>query len=271
MEAIVINTGTELLLGDVLNTHLQFIARETLPLGLRIASQQTVPDGPAIEDAMRNAFAKAEVIFVTGGLGPTSDDITREVTAGLLRLPLRHDASVMEAITRRASQRGYRLTERIPRQAMVPEGAEVLENDNGTAPGLYLRKDINSALSSPHLFLLPGPPRELHPMFLEQVIPRLHRIVPANSVRASRTYRIVGMGESIVEEALGAELSAMGDLELGYCAHAGAVDVRIIGSDEALSRANALIVGRLGGAIFSQTNETLEAVVVRLLRARTGR
>ncbi|MDQ6810070.1 MAG: competence/damage-inducible protein A [Verrucomicrobiota bacterium] len=266
MEVIVINTGTELLLGDVLNTHLAFIAREILPIGLRVASQQTVPDGAAIESALRDAFSRADLIFVTGGLGPTTDDITREVTAKLLNLELCHDANVMEAITHRASQRGYRLTDRIPRQAMVPEGAVVLPNANGTAPGLYLRKDINPAEQSPHIFLLPGPPRELRPMFLEHVIPRLGDLVPPEAHRSCQTYRIVGMGESLVEEALGDELLAMAELELGYCAHAGAVDLRIIGSPTAMTHADDLIMSRLGKSVVSRDGTTLEQALVRLLR-----
>lgn len=266
MRVIVINTGTELLLGDVLNTHLVFIAREIFPIGLRVVLQQAVPDGPAIESTLRDAFAHAEIIFVTGGLGPTSDDITREVTAALLILEMRHDPSVMEAITSRAARRGFRLTDRIPRQALVPEGALVLENNHGTAPGLYLRKDVNPALPSPHIFLLPGPPRELRPMFVELVIPILRTINPTHSRSECRTFRIVGMGESLVEEAVGKELLETQDLELGYCAHAGQVDLRIIGTNAAVAQADELISSRLGASIFSRGGASLEEAVVRLLR-----
>src|SRR4051812_35617529 len=98
MNAIVINTGSELLLGDVLNTHLTFIAREIFPLGVRITEQVTVPDGPAIQAAMSAAFAKVQLVFVTGGLGPTTDDITREAAAELLGLSLNEDAKVASTI-----------------------------------------------------------------------------------------------------------------------------------------------------------------------------
>jgi len=266
MNAIVINTGTELLLGDVLNTHIAFIAQEILPIGLRITLQQTVPDGPAIEGALLNAFSRAEIIFVTGGLGPTTDDVTREVTAALLKLELRHDAGVMEEIMSRAAQRGFRLTDRIPRQAMVPEGAAVLRNNHGTAPGLYLRKHINAGQPSPHIFLLPGPPRELRPMFVEQVIPLLRIIAPAELQSECRNYRIVGMGESLVEEAVGKQLLEMADIELGYCSHAGQVDLRIIGSNTAIAQADALISSRLGASIFSREGASLEEAIVTLLR-----
>ncbi|MDQ2659666.1 MAG: molybdopterin-binding protein, partial [Verrucomicrobiota bacterium] len=126
MRAIVLNTGTELLLGQVLNTHLNYIAREIFPLGLRLERQLTVPDGPAILETLREASAAAEIIFVTGGLGPTTDDITREAAAELVGVPLREDAKLAAAITERLRVRAFPMTDRILRQAQVPEGAIVL-------------------------------------------------------------------------------------------------------------------------------------------------
>src|SRR6266513_2013616 len=105
MRVIVINTGTEILLGDVLNTHLSFIAREIFAFGLRVARQLSVPDGTAIRDALQENFERAEVIFVTGGLGPTTDDITREITAELLGLDLVADPELEETITQRLRTR----------------------------------------------------------------------------------------------------------------------------------------------------------------------
>src|SRR3954454_11406507 len=126
MRTIVINTGSELLLGDVLNSHLRFIAREIFPLGLRIERQVTVPDGEAIRNAIAESLGAAEIIFITGGLGPTTDDITREITAHLFGLKLEHDPAILRAIQERAARRGFRLTDRVARQADVPEGASVL-------------------------------------------------------------------------------------------------------------------------------------------------
>ncbi|MEY2497229.1 MAG: nicotinamide-nucleotide amidase, partial [Verrucomicrobiota bacterium] len=120
MRTIIINTGSELLLGDVFNTHLSFIAREIFPLGLRIDRQITVPDGLSIRDAIAESLGQAEIIFITGGLGPTTDDITREITAELLGLKLQHDPAIMRAISARAMSRGFRLTDRVSRQADVP-------------------------------------------------------------------------------------------------------------------------------------------------------
>jgi nicotinamide-nucleotide amidase len=265
MRTIVINTGTELLLGDVLNTHLRFTAREILPLGLRIERQVTVPDGEAIREAIEESRG-AEIVFITGGLGPTTDDITREITAQLFGLKLEHDPTILRAIEERAARRGFRLTDRVARQADVPEGATVLPNEHGSAPGLYLPAD--AATRRPHLFLLPGPPRELHPMFRDSVLPILRSIVPNAMAVERRMFRVAGMGESLVEEAVGAELLALPGLELGYCARPGEMDLRLVGNAAVLEEAECIVVAKLGGAIVSNDGSTLEEAVVKLLTAR---
>jgi nicotinamide-nucleotide amidase len=268
MKSIVINTGTELLLGDVLNSHLSFIAREIFPLGLRLDRQLAVPDGAAIRTALAESSKQADIIFVTGGLGPTTDDITREITADFLGLELHHDAAVMAAIATRAARRGFKLTDRTSRQAKVPQGATVLPNENGSAPGLYLAAKATAAGKTPHLFLLPGPPRELQPMFRSSALPILREIVSEKSATERRTYRVAGMGESLVEEAIGERLLEIAGIELGYCARPGEIDLRIIGERSALDRADTVIRAGLGAAVFSSEDESLEEVVVKLLTAR---
>ena len=132
MRTVLVNTGTELLLGDVQDRHLAFIAREVFPVGLRIEEQRTVPDGAAIRETLNELLSRAEIVFVTGGLGPTTDDITRELVAELLGLELQPDERVLAAITQRLAKRGIKSTNRIPRQANIPAGAQILPNENGT-------------------------------------------------------------------------------------------------------------------------------------------
>lgn len=268
MRVVVINTGTELLLGNVVNTHLAFLGQELFPLGLRISRQVTVPDGEAIRTALTESFVDGDIVILTGGLGPTTDDVTREITADLLGLELRHNAEVMAAITERAAVRGFRLTDRIPRQAEVPGGATVLANSHGTAPGLYLPPIATASGKSPHLFLLPGPPRELRPMFREKVLPLLRKIAPTTSGQGYKSYRLAGLGESLVEEAVGAKLLAMPGLEVGYCARPGEVDLRLIGPQSVLEAADSLITEKLGSAIFATDDSRLEEVVVAFLTKR---
>lgn len=263
MRIVVVNTGTELLLGNVLNTHLTFIARELFPLGLRVEKQLTVPDGPAIRDALAAALELADIIFVTGGLGPTTDDITREAAAELLGIGMQQNAEVAEAIKLRLRTRGFPMTDRILRQADVPTGAEVLANANGTAPGLYLKK---LGERPQHLFLLPGPPRELEPMFRRAVLPILIEINKGKTADVCRTFKIACVGESVVEAAVGEQLLALQGLELGYCARPGEVDVRVIGPSKLVEAAERIIQNAFGQQIFTMEDENLEQVVVRLLR-----
>jgi nicotinamide-nucleotide amidase len=267
MRVALINTGTELLLGDVQDAHLAFIAREIFPLGLRIEERRTVPDTDAIGRALAELFPGCEILFVTGGLGPTSDDITREAIADLLRLELRQDPELLESLRRRLQLRGIKWAEGIARQADVPAGAQVLPNENGSAPGFYLKADINPRFSSPHVFVLPGPPRELQPMFRKYVMPILRSIVPSSAIE-QQVYKIAGTGESNVEEAIGEKVLAIPGIELGYCARPGEVDVRIIGKPEAIQQADAIIKSALGLSIFSRVDETLEEVIVKLLTKR---
>jgi nicotinamide-nucleotide amidase len=268
MRVILLNTGTELLLGDVQDAHLAFIAREILPLGLRIEERRTVGDTEAIRHKLAELFPGCEILFVTGGLGPTADDITREMVADLLGLALQESPDLLASLQRRLRVRGIKWTSGIARQADVPTGAEVLPNQNGSAPGLYLRANINPRIQSPHLFLLPGPPRELQPMFRAFVLPILRSIVPGSALIERRLYRIADKGESVVEEAIGDRVLAVPGIELGYCARPGEVDVRIVGKARAIERADAIIRSTLGSSVFSAAGETLEEVVVKLLTQR---
>jgi nicotinamide-nucleotide amidase len=268
MRAILINTGTELLLGDVQDAHLAFIAREIFPLGLRIEEQRTVPDSDVIRRTLTELFPRCEILFVTGGLGPTTDDITREMVAESLGLELRQDPQLLAWLQQRLQVRGIKWTSGIARQADVLAGAEVLLNENGSASGFYLKANINPRIPSPYVFVLPGPPRELQPMFRKFAMPILRSIIEVPLPVERRSYSIAGMGESLVEKAIGEKVLTIPGIELGYCARLGEVEVRIVGEPQAIQSADAIIRGELGRSIFSDNDETLEGVVVRLLKQR---
>ena len=268
MRAMLINTGTELLLGDVQDAHLVFIAREILPLGVRIEERRTVPDSDVIRRTLIELFPHCELLFVTGGLGPTTDDITREMVAESLGLELYQDAELLAWLQKRLQVHGIKWTSGIARQADVLAGARVLPNENGSASGFYLKANMNPRVPSPHVFVLPGPPRELQPMFRKFAMPILKSIIEVPLAVERQSYSIAGLGESLVENAIGEKVLSIPGIELGYCARPGEVEVRIIGDPKAIGAADAIIRRELGARIFSDNDETLETVVVRLLKQR---
>lgn len=267
MRLEVVNTGTELLLGKVVNTHAAYFGQQLFKLGLRIQRQTTIPDGDEIRTVLAEAFPRCDVILITGGLGPTSDDITREVVAEMLGRTLHLDEGVLATIHEMFRVRGLKQNRANDRQAMVPEGALVLENPHGTAPGLYLPGDPDGAF--PHLFLLPGPPRELKPMFENLVMPLLAGLLGEGAVLPSwRNFRIYGVGESALAAKLEPLLTDFTGLELGYCARLGEVDLRLIG-DEALVLAASEIVRReYLREIVVESEQSIEEVVVEMLKER---
>jgi nicotinamide-nucleotide amidase len=259
----VLNTGTELLFGSVLNTHLSFLAQQIFTLGLRVQRQTTIPDGGVIRDAILDSVPRCEILLITGGLGPTTDDITREIVSELTNRPLLWNEAIFERIKERFRRRNIALTDRISRQAYVPEGAVVLANNFGTAPGLY----IPAENGVPHLFLLPGPPRELAPMFTTYAIPILRGLLPTQDLHA-RIFRTTGIGESSVEKLVGAKLLAIPGLELGYCARMGEVDIRIVGGKVAVSAGEQVIRAALNDYIITAEAKELEEIVIELLREK---
>jgi nicotinamide-nucleotide amidase len=261
MELELINTGTELLLGEVVNTHTSWLGQQLLPLGWRIRRQGTLPDGRDLLAGFSEARARgARVVLVTGGLGPTSDDLTREALAELYGLALREDGTVRRAIEVRCERRGVIFRESMARQALVPEGAIVLPNSRGTAPGLFFEGP-----DGVRWFLLPGPPGELYPMFAAEVEPRLRELIGGESPAAMRLYRAIGVGESEVEAMIGGQIEAGGKIEVGYCARPGEVDLRLIGPSEELAAWEVRIEEALGANLFAVGRVTLENVVVEML------
>lgn len=264
MRIEVLNTGTELLLGNTLNTHGSWIGRQLFTMGLRVARQATVPDGDAIREALEEMVDRADALIITGGLGPTSDDLTREIVAQALGLELVEDEQALRTLNSFFTSRGRNMVDANLKQAMVPCGADVLPNPNGTAPGLYIPPRINGR-SSCALFLLPGPPRELYPMFLSEVAPRLRALSGIENVPGALEMKFTGIGESDFHHGIDDKLAAMSGLEYGYCARMGEVDLRLIGGIEILNSARQLVYNEFSRYLISEDGSSLEATLVRLL------
>lgn len=194
MKAEIIAVGSELLTPDRLDTNSLFLTEELNSIGIEILRKTVVGDNrELLAEAFRDALNRVPLIIASGGLGPTEDDLTRETVAELLGRKLRRNEELLRHIERRFRSLGREMPEVNVRQAMVPEGAEVLDNPRGTAPGLWLEDGGHT------ITLLPGPPRELQPLFREQVVPRLKRRV--SGVRMyHRELRVTGLGESHVEQ-----------------------------------------------------------------------
>lgn len=292
-----INTGSELMLGRTLNTHQQWLCRKLADLGFVVTRQVAIADGAQdIQQAVRESLARADLILVTGGLGPTSDDVTRELIAELLGKPLHEDPAIVAELKKFFAERNRPMPARNLVQAQVPEGAIVLPNPNGTAPGLAMKigdgfgrlasgataagdrahpsPDARPQTPDPKwLILLPGPPRELHPMFTDAVVPLLRREWPPQ-IFVCHTLRTAGIGESALAELIDAPLQSLigGGLELGYCARPGQVDVRLAArgaqAPEIIAQAEAVVVPLLHSQLFTETDEDIEAVIVRELTQR---
>ncbi|MEO0017036.1 MAG: hypothetical protein RLZZ522_319 [Verrucomicrobiota bacterium] len=267
MRIEILNTGTELLLGNTLNTHGAWLGRELFKLGLRVTCQTTVPDGPALRDALSEILSRADAVLVTGGLGPTSDDLTREITAEVLGLALAEDAAARRSLEEYFAIRKRPMATANLKQALVPAGAEVLPNPNGTAPGCYLPPRL-TAKSACAIFLLPGPPREMCPMFHADVAPRLRALASLANPPAVLELKFTGIGESDFHDGIDARLAAISGLEFGYCAHIGEVDLRLIGEAAALAAARVIALERFAPFLVSDDGRSLEETVVGLLEGQ---
>lgn len=276
MNIELITTGTELLLGRVIDTHQAWLCRQLADHGYMVNRHTAVSDtASAIQQAVREAAARSDVVIVTGGLGPTSDDRTRELIAQWLSRPLVEDAALLAHIERFFAERHRPMPERARVQALIPQGAIALPNRFGTAPGLVLEFPPRPGSTQPGLLiLLPGPPRELQPMFTEQVLPLLQARLPVDESFVCVTVRTTGLPESQVEQTIGGPLQFLvaAGLDLGYCARPGEVDVRLAARGPAAGRlvreAEGAVRQLLGSAVYGVNDESLEQVVIRLLTER---
>jgi competence/damage-inducible protein CinA-like protein len=266
MKAEIIAVGSELLTPDRIDTNSLFLTEELNKLGIEVLRKTIVGDNrELLAEAFRDALNRVPVVIASGGLGPTEDDLTRETVAELLGRRLQRNEEVVRAIEARFRSFKRDMPAVNLRQAMVPEGAEVMENPRGTAPGLWL-EDQGRMIA-----LLPGPPRELRPLFLEQVLPRLQRRV--SGVRMHhRELRVTGLGESHVEERIRPIYTRYMDVNTTILSTPGEIQIHLRrwseNADEANATLDEIVRGfelALGDRIFAHGAIPLEEVVAQLL------
>ncbi len=263
-----LSVGTELLMGSIVNTNAQFLAERCARLGVSVFCQTVVGDNPGrLREAVDTAVSRSDMVILTGGLGPTEDDLTKEICAQAFGWPLVEDGHTRERIQGFFKNSIYKvIPENNWKQAMIPQGALVLDNDNGTAPGLIMEKD------GKRLILLPGPPNEMIPLFNNQVEPYLRKLRPGFLV--TRMVKVCGVGESQVEDMLLDLIDGQSNPTIATYAKTGEVHVRVTASasdeetgDKLIKPVVKEIKKRLGRAVYSvREEETLEMTLVRLLK-----
>ena len=268
MIAEIVSVGTELLMGQIVNTDAQFLARRLAALGITMYRQSTVGDNPGrVKEAVREALSRADLVITTGGLGPTEDDLTKEMVAEALGLPMvRHDA-VVEGIRRYFESTGREMTPNNLRQADFPEGARLMPNRKGTAPGCIVERD------GKRVAVLPGPPFELIDMYEQQLEPYLLSL--SDKIIRSRFLHIVGVGESEVETRL-LDLFHVGNPTLALYCNPGEVTARMTvmvnRSDDGsslLDPMEAEIRRRMGNAVYAEgIDAAMKSEIVRRLSER---
>ena len=252
--------GTELLLGNIANTDGQMLSRELSALGLNVYYHSVVGDNPArLKAAVELARSRADIIITTGGLGPTCDDLTKQVLAEAFGKKLVFHEESAAAIRDFFDKIGSKMTDNNLQQAWLPEGCTVLENRWGTAPGCAFQSGDN------YVVMLPGPPRECMPMFREVAAPWLAKL--SEGVIRSRTLRIFGMGESRVEDLLRDRMNGLTNPTLAPYAKTGEVELRITAKADTAEEADALIApveeevrGLLGDLVYGADVASLEQV-----------
>ena len=268
--AEILCVGTELLIGDIVNTNAAYLARRLATLGIGVYRQSVVGDNAdRLAQDLEAALSRADLVVTSGGLGPTADDLTKETAARVFGRTMYCHKPSLDRIEAYFTASGRVMTENNTKQAMMPEGAIVFENDYGTAPALALEREDGKVL-----VMLPGPPRELEPIFKERVEPYLHPRCEA--VLFSRNVHIAGVGESMVETLLPRELlDASNPTVAPYCV-AGEVRLRVTARAKSENAAAALcdeVVEKIkstpiGAYIYAIDAPSPEATLLELLRSR---
>lgn len=263
--AEIIATGSELLTPDRTDTNSLFLTERLNSIGIEVRQKTIVGDDDArMEEAVADALRRSEIVITTGGLGPTEDDVTRKSVARALRLRLVLHDDLLEGIRSKFRRMNREMPEINARQAMILETATVLPNARGTAPGMYVERDGR------HVICLPGPPREMNPMFDEDVLPRLAaatgRTGGTRVVR--RTLRVAGMGESAIDERISPIYKQHQNPQTTILFNKSEVEIRLTARADTEAEAELLLDGlanqieeRLGEAVFAFRGETMEEVV----------
>lgn len=267
MNAELVAVGTEILLGDIDNTHAKFLSNELAVLGINVLYHTAVGDNPdRMRAVAKEAIGRSDLVIFTGGLGPTKDDLTKEIVCEIMGIPLVKDEEVVRRLLYFFKKLNREVTTNDPKQAMVPQGAKVFYNDHGTAPGLAIQKDGKAVV------LLPGPPSELLPMYHEQV--RDYLMSFTNSIIVSRNLNVFGFGESQVDMVLTDLLKNTNPTVATY-AKESEVRVRITAKAENESACEAMIDDmlakvneKIGPYVYGIDADSLEQVLVGQLLER---
>lgn len=271
MNAEIIAVGSELLTADKIDTNSLFLTRHLNGLGIEVVAKSVIGDDRArLTEEIRSCCSRSELVILTGGLGPTEDDVTREAAAAALNRKQVYDEQIWQWIVERFERLGRTPSENNRRQAQVIEGAEVMPNAHGTAPGLWIRQGGCSVA------LLPGPPRELKPMVEGYLLPRLKELSPEMVIR-TRWYRVAGMGESDLDTLIAPVYTKFANPSTTILAAPGDVQVLLRArcateaeADELLRLAGDPIAELLGDRIYSRDGANLAESVGRLLLARNA-
>lgn len=268
MNAEILAVGTELLLGDIVNTNAQFIAQGLAELGIDVYYQTVVGDNPGrLKSAMHNAFDRADIIITTGGLGPTEDDLTKEIGAQYFGRKLVLDEKALDRIKKFFDKMKRPMTDNNVKQAMVPENAVVMYNANGTAPGIIIENDKQI------LIMMPGPPREMKPMFSQQVKPYLASKQEYTLV--SRVLRIAGVGESAMEMQVKDLIASQTNPTVAPYAKDVEAVLRITARAENADEAEKIIepvaqeiYSRFGKSVYAEGETSMQETVAQMLVKR---